>query len=712
MYGYGYRYNSGLVIGAGGGAPFANTYSLSFDGIDDYLDVGNLSILNSVTSYSSSSWIKCSSFATGKRIWGRYVLGDFHYLTVQATSGNIAYSMTKSFPTAQIDTVNGISLNTWTNVITVYDGTLAAADRLKIYINGVLQSVTSINTAQTSTGANTANMSVYIAAINGLTNPFTGNIDEVAFYDYALDSATALSIGGTIPTDLSLLPTPPLNWYRNGDNGSWKSPQWLIPNNENKDKVSNYSFAFDGIDDKVSIGTALDLGINSTLSFWIKRGRISTSEVWFGEDSYSSDYLVTITSSTVLYFRINTSYVGWNYAAVKSILNNTTEWVNVCIVRSGNSVELFLNGISYGTGNSNAGTPGSTVTRFDTIGASPYGLHTFAQFDEIAAWSNNTVNPVDIYNGGEPTTISGAVAHYKMGEDANFTSNWLVDNSALTNYSKRSFDFDGIDDKIELGTQSLGITGAISVSAWVKIPTTNTGGASPFIQVIFGEETRYNPNRNWALFWRGGTNLNGFSAFIYDSSGVYTPVNSATPTPNDNQWHHLMFTYTGDTTTNGLKLFVDGVKIAQATSANGGLRASSTVIPTIGGVSNSTQRMFEGNIDEVSIFNSVVDIANVWDGSGQPIDVSAVSGIVSNYRMGEDSSFNGTNWTVPDNAGSNNGTSNAMDVDDLVGEAPNYSGGGISSGMTIEDRVGEAPNSTSNALSFNMDKEDRIEETP
>jgi len=83
-----------------------------------------------------------------------------------------------------------------------------------------------------------------------------------------------------------------------------------------------------------------------------------------------------------------------------------------------------------------------------------------------------------------------------------------------------SLDFDGVDDKVEIGTQSLGITGAISVSAWVKIPTTNIGGASPFIQVIFGEETRYNPNRNWALFWRGGTNLNGFSAFIYDSSGV------------------------------------------------------------------------------------------------------------------------------------------------------------------------------------------------
>ena len=40
MYGYGYRYNSGLVVGAGGGAPFLNTYSLDFDGVDDYVDCG------------------------------------------------------------------------------------------------------------------------------------------------------------------------------------------------------------------------------------------------------------------------------------------------------------------------------------------------------------------------------------------------------------------------------------------------------------------------------------------------------------------------------------------------------------------------------------------------------------------------------------------------------------------------------------------------
>ena len=79
--------------------------------------------------------------------------------------------------------------------------------------------------------------------------------------------------------------------------------------------------------------------------------------------------------------------------------------------------------------------------------------------------------------------------------------------------------------------------------------------------------------------------------------------------------------------------------------------------------------------------------------------------------MGEDATFN-TNWNVPDNAGSNTGTSANMTISDLKGEAPNYTGGGLSNNMTIEDRVGDASNSSNNALSYNMDEVDRETDVP
>jgi len=69
-------------------------------------------------------------------------------------------------------------------------------------------------------------------------------------------------------------------------------------------------------------------------------------------------------------------------------------------------------------------------------------------------------------------------------------------------------------------------------------------------------------------------------------------------------------------------------------------------------------------------------------------------------------------WTVPDQIGSNDGTSSNMSIQDLQGEAPNYSGAGASSNMYIEDREGNAPNSDKNALSYNMYPDDIETDTP
>ena len=77
-----------------------------------------------------------------------------------------------------------------------------------------------------------------------------------------------------------------------------------------------------------------------------------------------------------------------------------------------------------------------------------------------------------------------------------------------------SLDFDGVDDKVELNTQSFGITGTISVSAWVKIPTSNTGGGGTNIQYFVGEDRTNLTNRNWVLSWRGG-GLNRISGVIW-----------------------------------------------------------------------------------------------------------------------------------------------------------------------------------------------------
>ena len=129
----------------------------------------------------------------------------------------------------------------------------------------------------------------------------------------------------------------------------------------------------------------------------------------------------------------------------------------------------------------------------------------------------------------------------------------------------------------------------------------------------------------------------------------------------------------------------------------------------IGRAGSTSLNPWNGNIDEVAYWNSVQNASTIYN-SGTPADLTSLSPL-SWWRMGEDSTFN-TNWNVPDNAGSNTGTSANMTIADLEGEAPNYTGGGLSANMTIEDRVGDAPNSTSNAVSFNMTEADRETNVP
>ena len=57
MYGYGYKYVNGLIIGAGGGAPFVNTKSLLLDGVDDYVKIGTQSF-GITGAISISAWVK------------------------------------------------------------------------------------------------------------------------------------------------------------------------------------------------------------------------------------------------------------------------------------------------------------------------------------------------------------------------------------------------------------------------------------------------------------------------------------------------------------------------------------------------------------------------------------------------------------------------------------------------------------------------------
>ena len=233
------------------------------------------------------------------------------------------------------------------------------------------------------------------------------------------------------------------------------------------------------------------------------------------------------------------------------------------------------------------------------------------------------------------------------------TNNGVVLNNIITSPSFQntySLEFDGMDDYVKIGTQSLGITGAISLSAWVKIPISGVW-AAPYVQGIFVENGT--SGINWNLIFRPPPFFNYFGFTVYHTNGTSTTLTSSGVTPNDGQWHHLLATSDGTTNANGVKLYFDGILNVQATATSTGTKSTPTVIPTIGSTSNNSW-FFEGNIDEVSIFDSAISIGDVWDGSGAATDLSLLATPPINWwRMGDGvTAFP----TIPDVIGTNDGT--------------------------------------------------------
>ena len=208
MYGYGYRYNSGLVVGSGGGGGgFTNTYSLDYDGVDDYVSAPQ-PFLNSAYVFSFSFWAKKPTatdqinvgdrISTYQGIWcSWYSDGNVYYSVRRGANESMSYAL-------PFDT-------DWHHFLCTFDNGLA-----QLYIDGSL-----VNTFTFSTSflPATTGDDFRIGAIDG-TLFGTGNIDEVALWDSVVPIGDVWD-GSGAATDLSLLATPPIHWYRNGDNDTY-----------------------------------------------------------------------------------------------------------------------------------------------------------------------------------------------------------------------------------------------------------------------------------------------------------------------------------------------------------------------------------------------------------------------------------------------------------------------------------------------------------
>ena len=413
---------------------FSNTKSLSLDGVDEYVDLGSSNNLNPTSAYTISAWVKrgtgnlqtiCNNGKNAALQGG---------ILLWSVAGKIKlYHWDTTWRIVESDAV--LSDGVWYHVAGTWDGTT-----IKIYIDGVQQTST-FNTSILNYGTITQN--TFIGIYN--TYEWNGNIDEVALWNTALSDADINTIA-TAPSDLSSY--NPVAWYRMGDNSTYQTPQILMPENTNKDKVSNYSLAFDGVDDYLETSgtfSLLDSQTSATFSMWIKPTAVNIFQYLFSivRSAISTQFQVACYLDNVGRIRVfgdTTSLYTYSNTAVVS----AGVWTHLCITFDlsqplADRVVIYINGVDE----TDAGFRNMNITQFAT---STSGLsiaknqnNHLPEFggliDEFAIF-NTTLNSTqvsELYNGGEPTTISGAVAYWKLGEQATFSTNWTVPDQVGSN---------------------------------------------------------------------------------------------------------------------------------------------------------------------------------------------------------------------------------------------------------------------------------------
>jgi hypothetical protein len=161
-----------------------------------------------------------------------------------------------------------------------------------------------------------------------------------------------------------------------------------------------------------------------------------------------------------------------------------------------------------------------------------------------------------------------------------------------------------------------------TLTAWVK--TTQIGNNTQWqAPAITGVEQAGGSND---IFW-GTLNASGrIGIYVGDSGGVYS-----TSPVNNGQWHAVAITR--DAVTGAVQLYVDGVLNASATFETGNKTSQFSTLGALtdvdnGGVTRTGNNYFNGQLDEVRVYNQVLganEIAGLSTVPGAPTLVSATA---------------------------------------------------------------------------------------
>ncbi len=568
-------YTNEVTLGQAGALPeTVNNKAATFDGVDDYVALGNAAALQ-LGNGTAEAWIKTSNAGTG----AREIVGKLGAYAIYLQGNVLAtYDWTTS---TEYSTGIKLADSTWHHVAVTFQS--GVANGTKIYADGVLRGTATITVSDQSSPLLLGNES-------GSSKYFTGSIDDAAVYGSALTASQIRSHynSGRCYLDGVLADNPAAYWrlgeavgniaadgIRGRDGTYANGPTLNQTGGLNGD--SNPAVTFDGVDDYVTVPYNAALNpAQFTVEAWAEPTDISTK--WRAVvSSYKGNSTGTGTG-----FWLGTDGTSWLFETFNGTWNRVIgatvvlgSWAHLVGTYDGTTVKLYVNGILSAsaaggyTANNNAQLSIGATRYTDTGWANQFT----GSLDEVAiynaALSQTRIQAHYLLARSYQDTVldSKPAGYWRLGEGSGTTAADVLNANAgtyengpglgqpggLAGEADTAASFDGVDDDV-LGPNAFGYSGRapMSVEFWLNPSTAGQNGWRGIVSKQSGTPTSRD---GWAV-WLGPANDATYGNRIAFDRWLGTTHHffSGTIQLAVGSWYHGVVTYDGST----VKFYANG----------------------------------------------------------------------------------------------------------------------------------------------------------
>jgi hypothetical protein len=157
---------------------------ISFNGSNNYITMGNVAAMNSLSQFSAMIWMKTTSMSAVQTVFGKElqfkfeIPGDGSHIMAYVAHNSGSWDCTPTLSTT-------VSSNTWVHLTMTYNGTI-----VRLYVNGAADVTCALSGAIASSG-NPYQLSGWGGGANEV---FSGILDEVTVWNKALTAAEITKI--------------------------------------------------------------------------------------------------------------------------------------------------------------------------------------------------------------------------------------------------------------------------------------------------------------------------------------------------------------------------------------------------------------------------------------------------------------------------------------------------------------------------------------